>query len=70
LSVISGTGAATAGVKQGDVIVGINSTTINGAQDVSSVISALRPGDVVTLHLVRGKHHIVIKVTLGSQPSS
>jgi putative serine protease PepD len=70
LSVISGTGAATAGVKQGDVIVGINSTAINGAQDVSSVISALRPGDVVTLHIVRGKHHIVIKVTLGTQPSS
>jgi S1-C subfamily serine protease len=70
LSVISGTGAATAGVKQGDVIVGINSTTINGAQDVSSVISALRPGDVVTLHIVRGKHHIVIKVTLGTQPAS
>lgn len=70
LSVIAGTGAATAGVKQGDVIVGINSTSITGAQDVSSVISALRPGDVVTLHIVRGKQHIKIKVTLGAQPSS
>ncbi len=44
MSVISGTGAAAAGVKQGDIIVGINNTTIESAQDVSSVISSLHPG--------------------------
>ena len=67
MSVIAGTGAANAGVKQGDIIVGINSTTINGAQDVSSVISALHPGDVITLHIVRGNRHLDLKVTLGTQ---
>ena len=67
MSVISGTGAATAGVKQGDIIVGINSTSIGGAQDVSSVISSLHPGDVITLHIVRGKQHLSLKVTLGTQ---
>jgi S1-C subfamily serine protease len=70
MSVISGTGAAAAGVKQGDIIVGINSTTIGSAQDVSSVISALRPGDVISLHVVRGKHHLTIRVTLGTEPKS
>ena len=69
MSVITGTGAAAAGVHQGDVIVGINHTTIGGAQDVSSVISALRPGDVVTLHIVRGTKHLNLKVTLGTQPA-
>ena len=34
MSVISGTGAAAAGVKQGDIIVGINKTSIGSAQDV------------------------------------
>lgn len=68
MSVISGTGAAAAGVKQGDVIVGINKSTIASAQDVSSVISALRPGDVISLHVVRGKRHLTISVTLGTQP--
>jgi S1-C subfamily serine protease len=70
MSVISGTGAATAGVKQGDIIVGINKTTIDSAQDVTSVLSALKPGQVVTLHVVRGTKHLTLKVTLGRAPSS
>jgi S1-C subfamily serine protease len=68
MSVISGTGAASAGVKQGDIIVGINKTSIGSSQDVGSVISALRPGDVIALHVVRGKQHLTISVTLGTQP--
>ena len=68
MSVIAGTGAAAAGVRQGDIIVGIDKTTINSALDVSSVISALHPGDVATLHIVRSTKHLTIKVTLGTQP--
>jgi putative serine protease PepD len=70
MSVIAGTGAASAGVKQGDIIVGINSTTINSTQDVSSVVSSLHPGDQITLKLVRGTKHISLKVTLGTQPTT
>jgi S1-C subfamily serine protease len=70
MSVISGTGAAAAGVEQGDIIVGINSTTIDSAQDVSSVISSLHPGQRIALHIVRGTKHIVLEVTLGKQPAS
>ncbi len=68
MSVIPNTGAAHAGIKQGDVIVGINSTTINSAQDITSVLSSLHPGDVVTVKIVRGSHHLTLKVTLGTQP--
>jgi putative serine protease PepD len=67
-SVIAGTGAAAAGVQQGDIIVGINKTTIASAQDVSSVISALKPGDQISLKVVRGTKHVTLKVTLGHQP--
>jgi S1-C subfamily serine protease len=70
MSVISGTGAAAAGVKQGDIIVGINSTKIESSQDVSSVISSLHPGQRIALHIVRGTKHLVINVTLGKEPSS
>jgi putative serine protease PepD len=69
-SIISGTGAAAAGLQQGDIIVGINKTTISGAQDVSSVISSLRPGDQITMRIVRGTKHLSIKVTLGHEPAS
>jgi S1-C subfamily serine protease len=70
MSVISGTGAAAAGVKQGDIIVGINKTKVDSSQDVTSVLSALRPGQIVTLHIVRGTKHLTIQVTLGHAPSS
>jgi putative serine protease PepD len=69
MSVISGTGAASAGVKQGDVIVGINNSTIQSAQDVTAVVSALKPGSRITLHLIRGTKHLSIQVTLGRQPA-
>ena len=70
ISVISGTGAAKAGVKQGDIIVGIDHTTIQNSQDVTQVISSLHPGAVVTLHIVRGTRHLTINVTLGREPTS
>ncbi|MBW4077823.1 MAG: PDZ domain-containing protein [Acidobacteria bacterium] len=70
MSVIAGTGAANAGVKQGDIIVGINSTSITSTQDITSVISSLHPGDQITLKIVRGTKHISLKVTLGTQPKS
>ena len=70
MSVITGTGAAAGGVHQGDVIVAINGTAITSAQDVSSVVSALRPGDVITLRVVRGTKHLTLHVTLGSAPKS
>ncbi|HEV3188739.1 MAG TPA: trypsin-like peptidase domain-containing protein [Acidimicrobiales bacterium] len=70
MSVIAGTGAASAGVKQGDIIVGINKSRIQSAQDVSSVTSALKPGDQVVLHIVRGTKHLTINVTLGRAPAS
>jgi S1-C subfamily serine protease len=70
ISVISGTGAAAAGIQQGDIIVGIDKTTIQGAQDVTQVLSGLRPGQQITVHIVRGTKHLTLKVTLGKQPSS
>jgi S1-C subfamily serine protease len=70
MSVIAGTGAAKAGVKQGDIIVGINGTHITSAQDITSVLSGLHPGDRITLQLVRGKQHLTVHVVLGTVPKS
>jgi S1-C subfamily serine protease len=70
MSVIAGTGAAKAGVKQGDIIVGINGTPITSAQDITSVLSGLHPGDRITLHLVRGKKHLSLNVVLSTVPKT
>ncbi len=67
MSVIANSGAAHAGVKQGDVIVTLNSTTINNTQDLTSVLSGLRPGDTIKLGVVRASKHLTLSVTLGTQ---
>jgi S1-C subfamily serine protease len=70
MSVISGTPAASAGLLQGDIIVGINGTKIGGGADVQQVISSHHPGDVITISIVRGTKHLSIKLTLGTKPVS
>ncbi len=69
MSVVPGSGAATAGIKQGDVIVGINGTSIASAQDVSSVISSAHPGDTIKVKLIRGSQTLTKYVTLGTAPA-
>jgi len=68
MSVVPSSGAANGGIKQGDVIVGINGTVVTSAQDVSSIISTLHPGDVITVKIVRGATTITRSVTLGTAP--
>jgi S1-C subfamily serine protease len=68
MSVVPSSGAAIAGIKQGDVIVRIGGTAIASAQDVSSVISTLRPGDVIKVKIVRGTTTLTKTVTLGTNP--
>ena len=67
MSVIPKTGAAIAGLKQGDIIVGVNNTTITSAQDITSVLSNLHPGDRIKVKIVRGTKHFTLEITLGSQ---
>ncbi len=69
MSVVPGSGAASAGIKQGDVIVAINGTAITSAQDVTSVISSAHPGDTITVKVVRGSQSLTKTVTLGTAPT-
>ena len=68
MSVVPDSGAARAGLRQGDVIVAINSTPVSGDQDVTSLLSALHPGDVITVKFVRGTHTMTASLTLGTNP--
>jgi putative serine protease PepD len=69
MSVIAGTGAAAAGIQQGDVIAAINGQAVASNSDVSSIISSLRPGDVINVTLERGTKTLHISVTLGHIPN-
>jgi S1-C subfamily serine protease len=67
LSVVSGSPAAKAGLVQGDVIVDINGTAVNSADDLQKVISNSKPGQSVTITYYVGNSKRTTTATLGNQ---
>jgi putative serine protease PepD len=68
-SVESGTPAAKAGLKAGDVIVAFNGAAIASDGDLIDALAASHPGQVVKLTVQRGSSPLTITVTLGTQPA-
>lgn len=60
--------AKTAGLQEGDVIVGYDGKAVMVRDDLISGLRRLRVGDIVTLDVVRGSEQIEIAVVLGSRP--
>jgi putative serine protease PepD len=60
----SGTPAAEIGLKKGDVIVAVNSRPITGATSLTAWIRSYRPGDTVTLSVLKGDQLSDMQVTL------
>ncbi|HEY7951875.1 MAG TPA: trypsin-like peptidase domain-containing protein [Solirubrobacteraceae bacterium] len=89
-SVQSGTPAQKAGIRGGslsgqiaggqvavggDIVVGIDGKPVTSSEDLSAAISAKKPGDTVSIELLRAKgngsyEHKTIKVTLAERPNS
>ncbi len=54
----------------GDIIVGVDGKPITSSNDLSSLIGAHKPGDTVTLQIVRAGKHRTVSVKLGSRPTT
>jgi S1-C subfamily serine protease len=67
LGVAPGSPAAAAGVRPGDVIVRLDSTDVHNVGDLDTALRAKKPGDQVTLVVVRGSDRPELHVTLGTQ---
>ncbi|BAU93795.1 protease Do [Methylorubrum populi] len=65
----SGTPAAKAGLKSGDVIESVNGAPVNDARDLSRRIAGLKPGTEVKLAYLRGGKSDVATVELGTLPT-
>lgn len=61
-----GSGADEAGIEAGDVIVAIDGIPVSGIADVAAQVRAHRPGDSVTVELLRSGEEMQLEVTLGS----
>lgn len=66
--VVDGSGAATAGIKVGDVITAINGTKVTTAQEAATAVAALKVGDSVTIDLTRAGATMTVTATLGTLP--
>jgi putative serine protease PepD len=66
-SVETGTGAAAAGLKAGDVITAVGGKAIASPPALRSIIAAHAPGDSLTLSVRRGGATLSLHVTLGSR---
>ncbi|EJF92860.1 Do family serine endopeptidase [Bartonella taylorii] len=60
--------AAKAGIKAGDVIISVNSEKIADARELAKRIANIRPGETVTLGVLRSGKESSIKVKLDAMP--
>lgn len=61
--------AGRAGVQQGDVITGVNGTSVGGADDLLTFLAGEAPGNQVTLQINRNGASLSIHVQLGELPA-
>lgn len=69
-SVSDGSGAAKAGLKEGDIITGINKTLIKSPEDLISAIGKNKPGDIVDVDYTRAGKKLKTKATLGKSENT
>jgi S1-C subfamily serine protease len=66
--VTAGSGAEVAGIRNGDVITSIDGKEVKAAEDVTSAVSAHKPGDEIKLTYRRGDETKDTDVKLGERP--
>ncbi|MEM9999577.1 MAG: Do family serine endopeptidase [Pseudomonadota bacterium] len=65
----AGTPAEAAGIRIGDVIVGVNSADVDGPRELSRAIAGFDPGSDVEIQVFRDGRERSIDVTLGELPT-
>ena len=64
--VLPATPAEKAGIKAGDIIVGIDGQQINDRSDLSAAIGTHQPGDTVKVEVQRDGQNVELTATLGT----
>jgi len=69
-SVESGQPAEQAGVRHGDIILGVDDVTVEETRDLINYVSSLSPGSEVTLEVLRDGERREIAAELGERPGT
>jgi 2-alkenal reductase len=62
--------AADAGLQQGDVITAVDGTAVNAETDLAELMLLHKPGDTISLHVLRGGSSRDVDVKLGTLPAN
>lgn len=65
---VPGSPAEKAGITAGDVLVGIDNRVIHSLDDFSLILRQLKPGDSVTLVVLRNGERLLLPVVVGLRP--
>src|SRR5581483_254676 len=65
--VTQGTGADSAGLQAGDVVLKFGGDDISSSDDLSAAVRRHQPGDKVDVTFMRGSQRMTASVTLGSR---
>lgn len=67
--VTAGAPADAAGIRAGDIVIGIGAHEVADLQAMTDALRALKPGDQVDVRVLRGTETLTLRVTLGSRSS-
>jgi S1-C subfamily serine protease len=62
--------SATAGIRQGDIIVGWNGEKLSGVRSLSRALGPDSVGSFVDVTILRGGEPVRIKLTIGERPDA
>ncbi len=68
-TVVPGGPADKAGIKARDIITEVDGKALVNDSDLGQALNSHKPGDTVTLTVLRGTQKMSVKVTLGTMPS-
>ena len=60
---------AAAGLQVNDVVSAVDGVKLVGESDFAQIVSSHKPGDTLTLTVLRGSQTLSIKLTLGQAPA-
>ena len=69
VEVLEGSGAKSAGMREGDLIQAIDGEPMRTTHDLINTISESEPGDVVVVQIIREEEQQMLEVTLGDKDS-
>jgi S1-C subfamily serine protease len=65
--VTKGSPADVAGIRAGDIVVGLGTHDVADLQGMTDALRAHKPGDVVDVHVLRDGTRLALPVTLGNR---